>query len=105
MVLKPQVADFLDIVSTVGGPMPDLRVEEILVTAGCAPCGKSIRELRIQEATGAVLVALRHADGSFDITPDPGAVLEAGDVVIGVGTTAEIHLLEQLFEPSGAVVV
>jgi voltage-gated potassium channel len=104
MVLKPQVADFLDIVSTAGGPMPDLRVEEILVTPGCVPCGKSIRELRIQDATGAVVVALRHADGSFDITPDSSVVLVAGDVVIGVGTTAEIHLLEQLFEPSGAVV-
>jgi voltage-gated potassium channel len=104
VVLKPQVADFLDIVSTAGGPMPDLRFEEILVTDACGQCGKSIRDLRVQQATGAIIVALRKRDGSFDVTPSADAVFEDGDVVIGVGTTEEIHRLEELFAPREAVV-
>ena len=98
-VLKPQVADFLDIVSTVGEPMPDLRFEEIVVRRDCAPCGRTIGELRIQDETGALVIALRKADGIFNVTPGAGEVLEEGDVLIGVGSTDEIRLLEELFAP------
>jgi len=98
-VLKPQVSEFLDIVSTAGGPMPELRFEEIVVDERCDPCGRSIGDLRIRQATGALVIALRKADGTFDPTPDASAVLEAGDVLIGVGTTEEMAKLEALFAP------
>ena len=104
LVLKPQVAEFLDIVSTAGGPMPELRFEEIVVSANCEPCGHSIGELRIRERTGALVIALRKADGSFDPTPDLGAILEEHDVLIGVGTTEEMAKLEALFAPRGVPV-
>jgi voltage-gated potassium channel len=104
LVLKPQVAEFLDIVSTAGGPMPELRFEEIVVTRGCIPCGKSIGELRVREHTGALIIALGKADGSFDPTPDAQAVLQEGDVLIGVGTTDEMRRLEELFAPNEAPV-
>jgi voltage-gated potassium channel len=105
-VLKPQVAEFLDIVTTAGGPMPDLRIEEIVVTASCGQCGKTIGELQIQDATGgALVIALRKSDGSFDVTPGPGASVEEGDIVIGVGTVEEIARLEELFAPKEGTVV
>ncbi len=102
-VLKPQVADFLDIVTTAGGPVPELRIEEIVVTATCVAHRKSIRDLRVQEVTGALVIALRKADGAFDVTPEPGTVFAEGDVLIGVGTVAEIRRLEELFAPREAV--
>jgi voltage-gated potassium channel len=105
LVLKPQVADFLDIVTTHGGPVPELRFEEIVVTRECGQCGRSMRELRIQDVTGgALVIALRKADGTFDVTPGPDAVFDEGDVVIGVGTTEEMRRLEDLFAPREAVV-
>lgn len=99
VVLKPQVAAFLDIATTAGGEIPELRFEEIVVSPDCESCGKSIRELRIRDVTGAMVVAIRKRDGGFDVTPSPQAVFEAGDVVIGVGTTAEMAKLEALFAP------
>lgn len=104
LVVKPQVADFLDIVTTAGGPLPEMRFEEIVVTRECGQSGKSLGELRIQETTGAAVVALRKSDGSFDVTPDVDAVLEEGDVLIGVGTTDEMLRLEELFAPREAPV-
>lgn len=104
LVLKPQVSEFLDIVSTAGGPMPELRFEEIVVHPDCEPCGKTIGELRIQNRTGALVIALRKADGAFDPTPDADALLESGDVLIGVGTTEEMRRLEALFAPREAPV-
>jgi voltage-gated potassium channel len=101
LAIKPQVAAFLDIVSTHGGP--DLRFEEIEVTPTCAQAGESIRDLRVRRETGALIVALRKGDGRFDTTPDPDAVLEVGDVMIAVGTAEELRQLEELFAPREAV--
>ncbi|MGZ4390315.1 MAG: potassium channel family protein [Gaiellaceae bacterium] len=101
LAIKPQVAAFLDIVSTHGGP--DLRFEEIEVTPTCPEAGKSIRDLRVRHQTGALIVALRKSDGRFDTTPDPEVRLEVGDVMIAVGTAPELRRLEELFAPQEAV--
>ena len=97
LVLRPQVAAFLEVVSVTGGA--DLQYEEIVVTDACGQSGKSIRDLRIRHETGAVIVALRKQDGTFDTTPDPDAVLETGDVMIAAGSSDELRLLEALFAP------
>ncbi|HLG09649.1 MAG TPA: TrkA family potassium uptake protein, partial [Gaiellaceae bacterium] len=104
VVLKPQVAAFLDIATTAGGEIPELRFEEIVVSPDCEPCGRSIRELRIRDVTGALVVAIRRLDGAFEVTPSPDAVFEAGDILIGVGTTEEMAKLEALFAPRGVTV-
>jgi voltage-gated potassium channel len=101
LMLKPQVSAFLDIVSRHGGP--DLRFEEIEITAACPQAGRTIRETRVRHETGALIVALRKADGTFDTTPDPEAELNPGDVLIAVGTQQELDLLEELFAPLEAV--
>jgi voltage-gated potassium channel len=97
LVLRPQVAAFLEVVSVTGGA--DLQYEEIIVTEASGQSGKTIRELRIRHETGAVIVALRKEDGTFDTTPDPDAVLESGDVMIAAGSADELRLLEELFAP------
>ena len=98
LMLKPQVSAFLDIVSRHGGP--DLRFEEIEITAECPQAGKTIRDTRIRHETGALVVALKKADGTFDTTPNPDVQLHAGDVLIAVGTAEELRALEELFAPS-----
>jgi voltage-gated potassium channel len=101
LVLKPQVTAFIDVVTTAAGG--DLRFEEIEVTDTCAHAGRSIREINIRKETGALVVALRKRDGTFDATPTPEAQLEAGDVLIAAGTDEELRLLEDLFAPQEAV--
>jgi voltage-gated potassium channel len=97
LVVKPQVADFLDIAATAGGPMPELRFEEIEVTPECGLAGKTIGELHVHDVTGAMIVAIRRVDGAFAATPGADERLGEGDVVIGVGTTEEMGRLESLF--------
>jgi voltage-gated potassium channel len=101
LVLRPQVAAFLDIVSTSGGP--ELLFEEIEVKETCPQAGKTIRELRIRAETGAMIVALRKRDGTFDATPTPDAALEVGDVMIAAGSPDELRRLEELFAPAEAL--
>ena len=97
LVLKPQVTAFLDVVTTATGP--DLQLAEIEVRETSSAAGRTIRELRIRHQTGALVVSLRKADGSFDTTPEPDTPIEAGDVLIGVGSPDEIRALEDLFAP------
>jgi voltage-gated potassium channel len=101
LVLRPQVAAFLDIVTSVGGP--DLQMEELELSQDCENAGRTIRELRVGRQTGALIVALRKPDGTFDTTPSADAALEPGDVVIAVGTGAELKALEEMFKPREAV--
>jgi voltage-gated potassium channel len=101
LLLRPQVAAFVDVATSAAGT--DLRFEEIEVTDACAQGGKSIRELDIRRETGALIVALRKRDGSFDTTPTPDAVLDVGDVLIAAGTEDELRLLEQVFAPRETV--
>ena len=103
LVLKPQVAAFLDVVSTAEGE--ELRFEEIEVPERCGAAGRTIRELRVRDSTGAMVVAIRKQDGTFDATPSPDALFEPGDVVIGVGTADELRRLEELFAPREAAYV
>jgi len=95
LVLKPQVTAFLDAVTTATGP--DLHMAEIEVRRTCVQAGRTIRDIRVRHETGAIIVALRKQDGSFDTTPEPDATIEPGDVIVGVGTTEELQRLEDLF--------
>jgi voltage-gated potassium channel len=97
LVLKPHVTAFLDAVTTATGP--DLHLSEIEVSDACAQAGKTIRDIRVRHETGAIIIALRKKDGTFDTTPEPDVVVEAGDVLVGVGTTDELQRLEDLFAP------
>jgi voltage-gated potassium channel len=101
LVLKPQVTAFLDVVTTAEGD--DFMLEEIEVKQTCAHAGRTIRDLRVRDETGAIIVALRKRDGTFDTTPSPDEMIEAGDVLIGVGTPQEIRKLEDFFAPREAV--
>ena len=101
LVLKPQVTAFVDVVTTAAGP--DLELAEIEVRQTSSAAGRTIRDLRIRHETGALVVSLRKADGSFDTTPEPDTPIEAGDVLIGVGSPDEIQALEDLFAPHEAV--
>jgi len=102
LVLKPQVAAFLDVVTTAQGD--DFVLEEIEVPGSCPRAGRTIRDLRVRDETGAMIVALRKHDGTFDATPSPDALIDVGDVLIGVGTPEEIRSLEDFFAPQEAVV-
>jgi voltage-gated potassium channel len=101
LLLRPQVTAFVDVVTTASGH--DLRFEEIEVTNESGRGGRSIRELDIRRETGALVVALRKRDGSFDTTPTPEAVLDVGDVLIAAGTEEELRALERIFAPRETV--
>ena len=100
--MLPDGDSLLFTLTTAAGP--DLHMASIEVDPSCDNAGKTIRDIRVRHLTGAIIVALRKRDGTFDTTPEPDAVIEPGDVIVGVGTTEELRALEDLFALREAVV-
>jgi voltage-gated potassium channel len=73
----------------------DSRLEEIDVSPACQGVGRRIEEVR----GDAVVVAVRRADGRVEPQPDPQSRIEAGDMLVALGSPAALERLEMLFEP------
>jgi voltage-gated potassium channel len=102
LMVKPQVASFLN--SLTSSDQPGMSLEEIEVRATCGAVGLTIGELDVSERTGANIVAVRKHGGGLEVRPTKDTLLEEADVIVGVGSPEEIRKLEQMFEPRDAVV-
>jgi voltage-gated potassium channel len=88
-VLRPEVMDVLDL--TLMDDQLDLAMEGITMGKNCCLVGKTLMESKFRSEFGAMIVAMKKADGKFLIGPGPNEVLEAGDVLIVAGRTEQIE--------------
>jgi voltage-gated potassium channel len=95
LATQPLVVDFLDVV-TRGERGIEFRLEELDVPEDSFIADRTIGELRIGERTGAMILATRSKEGTFDTTPSANDHLRAGDTLIVLGTREQITRLEQL---------
>ena len=91
LALHPQVSGVVDVA-------PEYRMEEINLVSGCEGEGRAIADIR----GGAIIVGVRDPDGVFLPQPPPERVLQAGDVVMAMGTQRTMDRLERLFDPARA---
>ena len=63
--------------------------------------GNTIGELRIAERTGAMILATRNREGTFDTSPSASDRIRAGDTLIVLGTREQISRLEHLMRGEG----
>lgn len=90
-VLQPHVAEFLDVVMHDGSL--EFRLEEVPLPTGSPLAGHSLRDAHIRDSTGALILALRDAGGAFATNPPPETVLEAGQILIAIGTEGQLRAL------------
>lgn len=93
-VVQPHVTEFLDVV--MHDKDIELRLEELVVPESSPIAGTSIRDARVRDRTGALVLALRAADGTFTTNPSPETVIRPGQVIIAIGTPRDLGSLEQL---------
>lgn len=98
---QPHIMDFLDVVMHDGSL--EIRIEEAPVAASAELAGLTLAEAEVRDRTGAQLLAVRDLDGSFLTNPPPATRLEPGQVLIGMGTAAQVAALRALAaDPAGA---
>ena len=94
LAMQPAVVDVIDMVTREGGSM---AIEELVVPPGTR--GLVAGTLR---RSGAVLLAVRSADGRLSVGPDDRSALAPGDLVVVMGTPEQLTALASEFSPTSA---
>lgn len=89
-MIRPEVVRFLD--EMLRDKEANLRIEEAVVRVGTW-IGKSLRQAKIREETGVLVIAVRSADGASTYVPSPDLVIEAGQVLVGIGRPDEVRMM------------
>ena len=92
-ILRPAVADFLEIARPRMGEEVDL--EELRLSPGCELCGRTIQSLE-DEAKRLRVVALKRGEEAIDLVPAGDTVVTAGDHLVVIGERASLERLAQL---------
>jgi voltage-gated potassium channel len=93
-VLQPAVTEFLDVVMHDGSL--EFRLEEVRVPETSRLVGTTIRDAQLRDRTGALVLAIRGADGEFVTNPTPDAKLGGGQLLIAIGTAVQLEALSRM---------
>jgi voltage-gated potassium channel len=90
--VQPNVVEFLDVVMHDGSL--EFRLEEVPVRAGSRLAGHTLQEANLGERTAALVLALRGHDGKFMTNPPLHTAVDAGHVLIAIGTQPQLSALQ-----------
>jgi voltage-gated potassium channel len=90
----PVASDFLDMV-THGGQV-EFSLFEIPIPQDSRLVDQSLASADIRGTSGALVLAIRKVDGSFDLQARSSSVIGAGDILIVLGTPEQIRRLETM---------
>jgi voltage-gated potassium channel len=93
-VARPNVAEFVDVV--MHERSMEFRMQEIEVTDDSPLAGVSLRQANLRQRAGVLVLALRQTDGTFTTNPDPDMIIEPKQVIIAVGTDADLARLDEV---------
>ena len=93
-VLRPHVVDFLD------GMLREkstTQVTEARISAKSAFCGKTLGDARLDEQATVVVIGLRRqGDSEFTYSPKNETTLEAGTILVAIGTHDHLRQFKEL---------
>lgn len=98
VLLRPQVVSFLDVATR--GEGLDLRLEQVHVPPGSPFDGQTLAVAKIPQKTGLIVIATRPVDsagrdGAWVYNPGPEQRVQAGDVLIVMGSAQQIDRLTE----------
>lgn len=91
---QPTVVDFLDVV--MHGDNVQLAMDELAVEEGSILAGRTLEKSGIRDQSGAVIIAIKDAEGELHTNPARDAVLCPRHVLIAVGTVAQLERLTEM---------
>lgn len=97
--LSPAVADFIEL--TTMTESLDLIFEQIRISAGSQLDGKKIKDAGIRAELNVIIVAITPAQGEMIFNPGGERLLQAGDLLIAIGTRGGLTKLGQIAAKSG----
>jgi voltage-gated potassium channel len=96
--VRPQVFDFMDGILT--GSDRAFYLEEFLIDPQTCPAvGQTLREARLRSQSGALVLAIRRADGTLIAGPTGETQLLPDDLLICLGTAEQLRHLNSILIP------
>lgn len=94
-MIRPAVVTFLDMMLRERKRV--LRVEEVVIRKGSSLDGKTVKEARINEKTGALVVAIRKGGSKdYEFNPSKDAIIQEQDILILIATPEGVKQVEKL---------
>src|SRR5690349_7480302 len=90
---KPAVGDFLD---SITANQLDLGFEQLEVEPVSSFVGRRLSETNIRSQLNIVIVSIRRANGEIVFNPNAEAVIQAGDMLIAIGSAESLAQLTAL---------
>jgi voltage-gated potassium channel len=97
-MLRPTVVEFLD---TMLRGDDRLRIEEVVIPPRSPLVGSSVRDNRLVDGTGALVLALRDPAGTYSFNPPASQRLEAGASLIVMAHVDDVARLRSAVTPRG----
>ena len=96
LAVDPSVVDYLDIVTHREQGL-EFRIEELQISGSTEARTRRIGELRdIEDQAGARILAIKHGDDSFNVTPSEQDEVVPGDSLIVLGSPEQVRRMEAL---------
>lgn len=100
IAFRPHVAEFLD--EVIHAEDHDVDIHELVVTAGSPAEGAHLGEVTGGDTAPALVIAIKGADGRYISNPSTTRTLAAGEVLIAVGSTAQLERLTGSVAPTAS---
>ncbi len=76
----------------------EIEMEELLIAPTSTLSGQSLRDADIKRLTGAVVIAIKRADGRLDFPPGGDEIFAPGDRIVLMGQRHNLQQFRQHFE-------
>lgn len=94
MLLRPDVADFLDEVTRASGM--ELVLEQVHVTPGCVLAGQTLAEAQSKHQFDVIVLGCKNLDGTWNYRPHGSTVVKADSELIALGTVEHLQRLAEV---------
>jgi voltage-gated potassium channel len=94
LATRPVTSDFLDMV--MHGESLEFSLNEVTIPNNSPLINKTISEAEIRHKSGALVLAIRRADGTFDLQPDSSSPIAKGDTFVVIGTQEQAVELDKM---------
>lgn len=100
MLLKPAVADFMELASM--ADKLDLELDQIEIGPGSGLAGSSVADGAIGSTHDVIVIAVQGPGGNVAFNPGSDRTLATGDILIAMGSRDDLMNLRRTADPSGA---
>ncbi len=95
-ILKPNVASFIEAVTTGDMAKLHLQLEEVVISERSRIAGTSLQQSGIRQNLGIIVLAMKKSNGVMGFNPAAESLIEAGDCLIALGAADSLRRLEEL---------